>query len=473
MAFQSLRSFLEELKKCGQLAEIDEEVNPEPDIRTYLRAAADYGDSGPAVVFNSIVGYRGLRVAGNVHGSWANHAILLGMDKDAGIRDQFFEIDRLWGDKYGTLRYVENPPCQEVIVDRDINLYALLPLFRINQQDGGFYFSKASVVSRDPDDPDNDDKENVGMYRIQVQGPDTLGIQIGGTHDLAAHIKRAEPYGRPVPVAICLGNPPLLSSLAATPLPYDQSEYKVASAIMGEPFQVTKAIGSNLNVPAGTEYILEGEVVPRVRVCEGPFGEMPGSYSGARMQYKIKIRRVTHRKDPIFENLFIGLPWTEHDTLVGLWTCVPLYKQLKHDFPEVKCVNALYQHGTTIIISSDSRFGGFGKTLAFRMATTTHGMSYGKIIIVVDGDVDPFNLTQVMWSLSMRVRLQKDLVVIPNTLASPLDPSADFGGMSSKLIIDATTPVFPDKMEEITMVTRPPKTDEFAKKLDLIWKSQK
>jgi 3-polyprenyl-4-hydroxybenzoate decarboxylase len=78
-----------------------------------------------------------------------------------------------------------------------------------------------------------------------------------------------------------------------------------------------------------------------------------------------------------------------------------------------------------------------------------------------------------MWSLSMRVRLQKDLVVIPNTLSSPLDPSADFGGMSSKLIIDATTPVFPDKMEEITMVTRPPKTDAFAKKLDMIWKSQR
>jgi len=466
LAYQSFRSFIEELEKNGQLVAVHDEINPEPDIRTYLRAAADLGSNGPAVVFDNIKGYRGYKVAGNVHGSWANHAILLGMDRNASIREQFYQVDKLWDNNAkGELKWIENAPCQEIVVDKDINLYEMMPLFRINQNDGGFYLSKACVVSQDPDDPENLDKENVGIYRVMVQGKNTVAIQALPFHDMARHIKRAEEKNEPLPIAICIGNPPLLSTMAATPLGYNQSEYKYASVIMGEPFELTKAIGSNLNVPAGSEFIIEGEILPRQRFCEGPFGEFPGSYSGARNQTRIKVKRVTHRKDPIFENLYIGKPWTEHDTMIGLWTSVPLYKQLKADFPEVKGVNALYQHGLTVIISSDIRFGGFGKTLAMKMATTPHGISYAKNIIVVDGDVDPFNLTQVMWALSTRVRADKDVTVVTNTPGMPLDPCSEPAGMGNKLFIDATTPVLPDKMSEITMISNLPRSDKAEKRL--------
>ena len=471
MAFQSFRSFIQELEKNGQLVEIHDQLYPEPHIRSYLRAAADLGDNGPAVVFDNIKGYKGFKVAGNVHGSWTNHAILFGMDRNATIREQFFHVDKLWSNLHkGELKWVENAPSQEIVIDKDINLYELMPLFRINQNDGGCYFGKACIISQDPDDLDNLDKENVGIYRVMVQGADTLGMQALPFHDFARHLKRAEEKNEAIPVAICIGNPPLLTTMAATPLAYDQSEYKVASAIMGEPFEVTKAIGSNLNVPAGSEYIIEGEVIPRQRFCEGPFGEFPGSYSGARQQIRIKVKRVTHRRDPIYENLFIGKPWTEHDTLIGLWTSVPLYKQLKTDFPEVQCVNAIYQHGLTIIISSDMRFGGFGKTLAFKMATTPHGISYGKNIIVVDGDVDPFNLTQVMWALSTRVRADKDVTVVTNTPGMPLDPCSEPAGMGCKLIIDATTPKAPDSMREVTMIANPPESEAAGKRLKELWK---
>lgn len=470
MAFQNFRCFMQELDKNGQLVNLHDEVYPEPDIRTYLRAAADLGDYGPAVVFDNIKGYKGFKVAGNVHGSWANHAVLLGMEKNTGIREQFFQVDKLWKNAgSGELKWVENAPCQEVVIDKDINLYELMPLFRINQNDGGCYFGKACVISQDPDDPDNLGKENVGIYRVMVQGPATLGLQALPFHDFARHLKRAEEKNEPLPVAICIGNPPLLTTMAATPLAYDQSEYKVASAIMGEPFEVAKALGSNLDIPAGSEYVIEAEVIPRQRFCEGPFGEFPGSYSGARRQIRLKVKRVTHRKDPIYENLFIGRPWTEHDTLIGLWTSVPLYKQLKADFPEVKCVNAIYQHGLTIIIASDMRFGGFAKTLAFKMATTPHGISYGKNIIVVDGDVDPFNLTQVMWALSTRVRADKDVTVVTNTPGMPLDPCSEPAGMGCKLIIDATTPKAPDSMREVTMISNPPQSEEVGKRLKELW----
>jgi vanillate/4-hydroxybenzoate decarboxylase subunit C len=472
MAFQSLREFLAALQEQGQLVTVHDALLPEPDIRAYLRAAADLGNDGPAVVFDNIRGYHGYRIAGNVHGSWANHAILLGLEKSTPMREQFSRVDELWKDlDKGELKFVDNAPCQKIVVNKNINLYELMPLFRINQNDGGPYFSKACVVSRDPNDPENLNKENVGIYRVMVQGKDTLGMQGLPYHDIARHLKSAEELNMPLPVAVCLGTPPLLTTMAATPLAYDLSEYRATAAIMGEPLEVTRALDSNLTLAAHTEYVLEGEVIPRQRFCEGPFGEFPGSYSGVRNQTRIKVNKVTYRPDPIYETLFIGKPWTEHDTLIGLWTSVPLYRQLKADFPEVKCVNAMYQHGLTIIVSSDIRLGGYGKTLAFRVASTPHGTSYCKNIIVVDGDVDPYNLDKVMWALSTRVRADKDISIIRNTPGMPLDPTSEPEGMACKLIIDATTPVPPDSMREITMIADPPGSAAASEKLRELWKT--
>ncbi|RLQ12745.1 phenolic acid decarboxylase, partial [Micromonospora sp. BL1] len=141
---------------------------------------------------------------------------------------------------------------------------------------------------------------------------------------------------------------------------------------------------------------------------------------------------------------YIGMPWTEVDYLVGLNTSLPLYRQLKRDFPEVVAVNAMYTHGIGVIISTKCRFGGYGKAVAMRLLSTPHGMPYSKIIIVVDETVDPFNLPQVMWALTVKVIPDKDVTLIENAPGMPLDPSSEPAGMHTKLIIDATTPVYPD-----------------------------
>ncbi|GAF27429.1 3-polyprenyl-4-hydroxybenzoate decarboxylase and related decarboxylases, partial [Moorella thermoacetica Y72] len=136
-------------------------------------------------------------------------------------------------------------------------------------------------------------------------------------------------------------------------------------------------------------------------------------------------------------------------------TCVPLYRQLKETMPEVVAVNAIYQHGLTAIVATGNRFGGYAKSVAFRLASTPHGISYCKNIILVDADVDPFNLVEVMWAMSTRVRADKDVIVIPNTPGMPLDPASEPPGMGNKLIIDATTPVAPEKvMREVRMVEK-------------------
>ena len=264
----------------------------------------------------------------------------------------------------------------------------------------------------------------------------------------------AEKKGVDLPIAICLSNPPFVTSMSATPLAYDQSEYKVASALMGEPLKLTKCNGSHLDVPAGSEIVLEGEVLSRKRFPEGPFGEFPGGYSGVRGQFRVKINRVTHRKNYIFENIYIGRPWTEHDTLIGLWTSMSIYRQLRERIPEVACVNALYQHGMSIVVSTDVRVGGYGKIVALLLTSTPHGAAYAKNIIIVDADVDPFNHYEVMWALSTRVRGAKDIFMIPNTPGVHLTPASEPPGMDTKLVIDATTPVPPDTANEAIMCER-------------------
>ena len=144
---------------------------------------------------------------------------------------------------------------------------------------------------------------------------------------------------------------------------------------------------------------------------------------------------------------------------MALNTSLPLYRQLKRDFPEVVAVNAMYTHGIGVVISTKSRFGGYGKAVAMRLLSTPHGMPYSKLVIVVDEFVDPFNLEQVMWALTTRVRPDKDVVLIPNAPGMPLDPSSEPAGMHTKLIIDATTPVAPDKARETELLEVPEKTD--------------
>lgn len=453
MSYKSLRDFLSKLEEEKLLIHYTDPVSLEPDVRTILAAGMNMKDS-PAILMNNIDGFLGKgRIVGNVCGSWKSNALMLGMQTDATVKEQFFRMSDLW-DKYieGSVTYIEQPPCQEVVVDENINLFELFPLHRVNEHDGGFYLSKGLVVTKDIDEPDNLAVENVGVYRMQVQHPDVIALHVMPFHDGARHIKKAEERGEALPVAVCIGVPPSLATMASTPLDYNQSEYIFTSAIDGEPFELAKCIGNDLDVPAHAEIVIEGEVIPGKRFYEGPFGEFPGSYSGAKQVFNIKVKRVTHRKDPIFETLYIGRPWTEHDTLIGLSTSVPIYKQLKATMPEVKCVNANFQHGLSVIVATDLKFGGYGKTVAMRVATTPHGISYAKNIIIVDGDVDPFNLEQVIWAINCRVRADKDVTVIQNTPGFQLDPTSNPPGMGNKLIIDATTPEYPDSIRPFQMI---------------------
>ncbi|GHF48182.1 UbiD family decarboxylase [Amycolatopsis bartoniae] len=445
MAYDDLRSFLDALDKEGQLLRIPEQVDPEPDLGAAANAAARLGDRAPALYFDNVTGFTDARIALNVHGSWANHALALGLPPELPVKEQVAEFIRRWETFPVAPERRENPPWAENTLEGDdVDLFRVLPLFRLNDGDGGFYLDKAAVISRDPEDPDHFGKQNVGVYRMEVKGRAKLGLQPVPMHDVALHLNKAEQAGEDLPVAITLGNDPVMTIVASTPMAYDQSEYEMAGALRGAPAPIATAPLTGLDVPWGSEVVLEGVIEGRKREIEGPFGEFTGHYSGGRNMTVVRIDRISYRSNPIFESLYLGMPWTEVDYLIGASTCVPIYQQLKREFPEVQAVNAMYTHGLLAIVSTKKRYGGFAKAVGMRAMTTPHGLGYVKMVILVDEDVDPFNLPQVMWALSTKVNAAGDIVNIPNLPVVELDPGSHPAGITNKLIIDATTPVAPD-----------------------------
>jgi 4-hydroxybenzoate decarboxylase len=463
MPFKDLRDFLEKLESKGQLLKVEKEVLPEPDIGAAAYAAGEMPNR-PAILFEKIKGYDRKKVVMNVHGDWKNYALMLDLPMETSLQQLFLELAKKCDRFPIAPKVVHSAPVKEVVHKKEINIFDVLPVFRINEHDGGPYLSKAVVVSKDPDDPKI---QNLGIYRIQVKDKDLLGIQVSPQHDIAVHLRKAEELNQPLPVAVAIGNDPVIPLVAGMPLQYQEDEYEMAGALRGEPAEIIRAETADLMVPAGAEVILEGEIIPRKRTVEGPFGEYTGFYSGTLKQAEIKIKTITQRKDPIIlENLYIGRPWSEHDFIVGLVTSVTLYKQLKAMAPEVVSVNAMYCHGYGTIVSTRSRMAGYGKIIAAKLLATPHGLVYPKFIVIVDEDIDPFNLDQVMWALITRFRPDRDLILIPNTPASTLDPTGSPRGMVTRMIMDATWPVPPDlPLESLSLLTPPEEAAEWIEQL--------
>lgn len=470
MPYDDLRGFLTALEDAGQLLRITDEVQPEPDIAAAANAAPRLGDAAPALYFDNVRGFTSARIAMNVHGSWANHALALGLPKETPAKEQVAEFIRRWDDFPVAPEWREDPPwAQNTLEGDDVDIFEVLPLIRLNDGDGGFYIDKAAVVSKDPDDPENSDKQNVGVYRIEVKGKRKLALQPVPMHDIALHLRTAEERGEDLPVAITLGNDPVISIAASTPMKYEENEYELAGALRGAPAPISRAPLTGLPVPWGAEVVIEGVIEGRKREIEGPFGEFTGHYSGGRSMPVIRIDRISYRTDPVFEHLYLGMPWTECDYLIAANTAVPLYKQLKADFPEVQAVNASYTHGLVVIVSTKKRYGGFAKAVGLRVLTTPHGLGYATTVIVVDEDVDPFNLPQVMWALSTKMNPAGDLIRIPNLPVVELAPQAQTPGVVDKLVIDATTPVGADRRGNYgTPVHDLPETAEWLARLQAL-----
>ena len=463
MVVNSLRSALELLKNIpGQLLESDVEVDPKAELAGVYRYVGAGGTvarptkKGPAMIFNNVKDHPDARVAIGVLASRKRVAALL----DAAPED------------LGKLLYrsVENPippiltdkaaPCQEVIhraTDPGFDLYKLVPAPTNTPDDAGPYITMGMCYATHPDTGLSD----VTIHRLCIQGKDELSIYfVPGARHIGAMADRAEELGKPLPISISIGVDPAIEigscfEPPTTPLGYD--ELAVAGAIRGEPVKLCNCLTENQRAIANAEYVIEGEVVPGVRVQEDQnshtgyaMPEFPGYTGPASGQCRlIKVKAVTHRKNPIMQTC-IG-PSEEHVSMAGIPTEASIFAMIEKAMPgkllNVYCPSAGGGKYMAILQFRKTQASDEGRQRQAALLAFS-AFSELKHIFLVDEDVDPFDVSDVLWAMNTRFQGDADIITIPGVRCHPLDPSNDPScspsirdhGIACKTIFDCTVP---------------------------------
>lgn len=326
---------------------------------------------------------------------------------------------------------VAAPPVQEV-VHRVVDLPALLPVPTHNEHDSGPYITAGLLIARNP----RNGIQNVSIHRLQVNGPDRLGVLLLPRHAMA-YLQMAQEAGSELEVAVAVGVDPLtlLASQAIAPL--DLDELEIAGALHGRPLPVARCVTNQVRVPAEAEIVIEGRIRPEAREDEGPFGEFPQYYGERGPRHVIQVDAVTHRRDPLFHTIVGG--GLEHLLLGGIPREATLLAHLQRSFPGVRDVH-LSRGGVCryhLHVQLDKRSEGEAKNVILG----AFGGHYDiKQVTVVDTDVDIHDPREVEWAVATRFQADRDLVVVAHAQGSKLDPSTR-DGVGAKMGLDATAPL--------------------------------
>lgn len=412
--------------------------------------------TGPAMIFNNIKGHPGARVVIGVLGSRNRVAKLLGTTPERIA----FMMNECLERPMEPVTVSGNAPCREVVhyaSDEDFDIRKILPAPTNTPYDAGPYITLGMCYATHPDTGVSD----VTIHRMCLLSRDEMSIFFTpGARHIGEMARRAEEKGIPLPVSVSIGVDPAIEIASCfepptTPLGFN--ELSIAGAIRKKPVELANCITINEKAIANAEYVIEGEIIPNVRVRENLNGsnpyampEFPG-YNGLASQdcFLIKVKAVTHRKNPIFQTC-IG-PSEEHVNMVGIPTEASIIRMVEKAMPG-RLVN-VYAHPS-----------GGGKYLAILQFKKTLPSDEGrqrqaallafsafpelKHVILVDEDVDIFDTNDVIWALNTRYQGNMDTVFIPGVRCHPLDPSQsreynplnETDGISCKTIFDCTIP---------------------------------
>jgi 4-hydroxy-3-polyprenylbenzoate decarboxylase len=442
VTYRDLREFIEQVDKLGALRRIDG-ADPLYELGGITEVAAGLPD-GPAILFDAIKGFpRGFRVFTNATTHPQRAALALGID--TGLRP----VDALkaWKEKRQGLKSQAPVAVKDaafvanVMRGADVDL-AKFPAPTWHRKDGGPYIASGSVVVlRDPDNG----WVNVGIYRAQVHDKATLTIQFDhmGRHG-AIIAKKYWDQGKACPLAVVNGEDPALFIAGFEYLPFGTSEYDFAGAIKGAPIETYALPDTGLPVPAHAEIVFEGALKPmsEVALLEGPFGEFTGYYAADKRPCPVmQVTAVYHRDDPIL----LGSPPMKPPRFhFGLpFRAATIWSQL--DAGGVTDIAGVWQHVSQLmtVVALRQRYAGH----ASRAALVAAAHSYmARLVVVVDDDIDPSNLQDVMWAIATRCEPAEQIDIVRNAWSSALDPripAADKErGLTShsKAIIDACRP---------------------------------
>jgi 4-hydroxy-3-polyprenylbenzoate decarboxylase len=456
MKYGDLREFIAQLEARGELKRVQAPVSPRLEMTEVcdrvLRAA------GPALLFERPAGHD-MPVLANLFGTEARVAAAMGLNdiqelKEVGKLLAYLKepeppqgLRDLW-DKFPIYRQALNmapkerrssfgpAPCQEIVREaKDVDL-ARLPVQTCWPGDAGPLITWGLTVTRGP----TKRRQNLGIYRQQVIGRDRVIMrwlaQRGGALDFHDHRKSsAEPF----PVAVAIGADPATLLAAVTPVPDSLSEYQFAGLLRGARTELVKCIGSDLQVPASAEIVLEG-VIGDETAAEGPHGDHTGYYNEVERFPVFTVQRITMRRSPIYHSTYTGKP-PDEPAVLGLALNAVFVPLLQKQFPEIAdfylppeaCSYRL------AVVSMRKQYAGHAKRVMFGVWSYLRQFMYTKFIIVCDDDIDVRNWKEVVWAVSTRVDPARDTLFAENTPIDYLDFASPAAGLGSKMGIDATS----------------------------------
>jgi len=453
MHYSDLRDFMAQLEKQGELRRIATQVSPHLEMTEICDRVLKA--QGPALLFEKPKGHD-IPVLGNLFGTARRVAMGMGQESVEALR----EVGKLlaylkepeppqglrdaW-DKLPVLKQVLNmapkvvsgAACQSVTWEgKDVDL-ARLPVQTCWPGDIAPLITWGLTVTRGP----QKSRQNLGIYRQQVIGRNKVIMRWlahrGGALDFRDHTL-ANP-GQPFPVAVALGADPATILGAVTPVPDTLSEYQFAGLLRGSKTEVVKCIGSDLQVPASAEIVLEGVIHPQETALEGPFGDHTGYYNEQETFPVFTIERITTRRDPIYHSTYTGKP-PDEPAILGVALNEVFVPLLIKQFPEIVDFY-LPPEGCSYrmaVVSMRKQYAGHAKRVMFGVWSYLRQFMYTKFIIVVDDDIDVRDWKEVIWAVTTRVDPARDVLIAENTPIDYLDFASPVSGLGSKLGLDAT-----------------------------------
>lgn len=486
MHYQDLRDFMAKLEQENQLKRVAIEIDPYLEMteicdRT-LRAA------GPAILFEHPKGFK-IPVLGNLFGTPKRVAMGMGEtdvnalqevgkllaflkepDPPKGMKDAWQKLPIFKKVFDMAPKKVHRPVCQEHIIETSQVDLTALPVQTCWPEDAGPLITWGLVITRGP----QKQRQNLGIYRQQVIGPNKLIMRWlshrGGALDFRDWQKHYP--GEPFPIAVALGADPATTLGAVTPIPDTLSEYAFSGLLRGARTEVAQCLGSELQVPARAEFILEGHIAPQETAPEGPFGDHTGYYNEVEEFPVFTVDRITHRSDPIYHSTYTGRP-PDEPAVLGVALNEIFVPILQKQFPEIRDFY-LPPEGCSYrmaVVSMTKQYPGHAKRIMLGVWSFLRQFMYTKFVIVVDDDVNTRDWKDVIWALTTRMDPQRDTVLIDNTPIDYLDFASPVSGLGSKMGLDATNK-WPGESKR--QWGRPIRMNKSVKeRVDALWESLK
>lgn len=422
------------------LLRVREPVSTHLDITSSVFELERAGKS-PVVIFEQVEGHE-MPVVTNIAGNRRLLAATLGVEPH--------ELPLAYRERcqsYIPVELVERAPWQEVVIEGDDVDLTKLPIPLHFEVDAAPYITAGQVAARDPESG----VDTTGFHRLMLNGRNRLGVSLHSRRRMYEFHRRAQARGQSLPAAVTLGIHPLhyMGSMAYHYPPHVR-KYEIIGGLFGEPYKVARCGTAELEVPAGAEIIIEGEILAEEREPEGPFSEFTGYASYRSTQNVFLAKRIRMRGDAMYHSIVSGMS-SDHILISCITREGEILNALRRNLPNVRAVHVpRITCGALMAVVSMKKTAPGEPQQAILSALGTE--FYTKCVVVVDEDVDIFDLSDVMWAVATRVRADQDLMFIPGAKGAILDPTSDPETYTlTKVGVDATKPVGRDFAERLTI----------------------